>query len=251
MKKLIIILFALAVAAGCAEHPNTITQVSTIDALLAGDYDGSMSTDNLSSYGSFGIGTFDKLDGEMIMLDGKVYQAKSDGKIYTPENLKVPFATVSDFKQDKVMTIYAPTSMKGMEAELDNLVPDKNMFLAIKAEGKFRMVKARSVPAQEKPYKPLAEVVNGQTENEYNYIDGTVIGYRMPEYMKGLNVGGYHLHFISKDKTVGGHVLDFTMSDGAVMTDSMNKFYLILPERGLMNVDLTKDRSAEVEKVEK
>ena len=58
-----------------------LTQVSTIDALLAGAYDGVMNTSEFKNYGNFGLGTFDKLDGEMIVLNGDVYQARYDGKV--------------------------------------------------------------------------------------------------------------------------------------------------------------------------
>ena len=87
---------------GCSTTPgDRITQTSTIDALLAGVYDGEMSCRELLDHGNFGIGTFNRLDGEMIALDGKIYQVKSDGKVYTPEtDIMTPFATVCAFQPD-------------------------------------------------------------------------------------------------------------------------------------------------------
>ena len=60
----------------------TLYQVSTIDALMQGAYEGVQPVSEIRKHGDFGIGTFDALDGEMIVLDGTVYQAKADGKIY-------------------------------------------------------------------------------------------------------------------------------------------------------------------------
>lgn len=47
-------------------------QVSTINALLEGIYDGDTSYGELKQHGDFGIGTFSGLDGGMIELDGTV-----------------------------------------------------------------------------------------------------------------------------------------------------------------------------------
>lgn len=244
-------LCAAGVLSACASTGNTVTQISTIDALLAGHYDGAESLSDLKKYGDFGIGTFDKLEGEMIVLDGHVYQAKIDGKIYEPEKSSTPFASVSFFRADGGAEINSSTNYDALTKLVDTIATDKNMFLAVKAEGKFKAMKFRSVPAQAKPYPPLAEVVKTQTVYELSDVEGTIVGYRLPEYVKGVNVGGYHLHFIDKNRKTGGHILAFEMSQGKVSTDKLNKLFLILPETGLEGLDLTKDRSKELEKVEK
>lgn len=50
-------------------HPHEIFQLSTINALLEGVFDGNMSYGQLKQHGDFGIGTFNGLDGEMIAFD--------------------------------------------------------------------------------------------------------------------------------------------------------------------------------------
>ena len=60
----------------------TLVQVSTIDAILNGLYEGMTDFKTLQTYGDFGIGTFVGLDGEMISLDGRFYQVKADGIAY-------------------------------------------------------------------------------------------------------------------------------------------------------------------------
>ncbi|MGE4318391.1 MAG: acetolactate decarboxylase [Deferribacterales bacterium] len=250
IKYFLIILTAL-VFFGCAHQGDTVTQISTIDALLAGHYDGAETLDEMKTYGDFGIGTFDRLEGEMIVLNGRVYQAKADGKIYEPEKMTTPFASVSFFKADNTADVTEPADYAGLIKTADSMAQDKNIFCALKAEGVFSVMKVRSVPAQNKPYLPLAEVVKTQSVYEYQNIEGTIVGYRLPEYIKGLNVGGYHLHFIDKDKKVGGHILGFTMIRGKVSVDEQNRLFLILPKEGLKDLDLTKDRAEELERVEK
>ena len=59
-------------------------------ALLDGIYDGEMTIGELLGKGNFGIGTFDALDGEMIILDGVCYQLRGDGT-----------ATIADLDQER------------------------------------------------------------------------------------------------------------------------------------------------------
>lgn len=55
--------------------PNTMYQVSTLQALMMGDYEGHISIRELLKKGDTGLGTFDRLHGEMILVDGICYRA--------------------------------------------------------------------------------------------------------------------------------------------------------------------------------
>ena len=191
---------------GCGTPPrNTLFQTSTIDALLAGVYDGHISCLRLLKHGDFGIGTFDQLDGEMVVLEGTIYQVKGDGKVYKPDlNGKTPFAAMCDFNPEKTISINTHTDYKRLETLIDEAAPNQNLFYAIRVTGQFRSMKTRSVPAQKKPYPPLKEVTPNQPEFDMNNVFGTIVGFRCPPYVNGINVPGYHLHFISRDRTQGG-----------------------------------------------
>jgi len=248
------IVLSLLLLTGCATAPkNTLTQVSTIDALLAGAYDGQMPTGQLLRYGDFGIGTFDALEGEMIVLDGTVYQALADGTVRTmPLDTTTPFACVSSFWPDMTTCLHGAHSKETFQKAADELAPDQNLFLAVQFDGHFTSMKVRSVPKQEKPYPPLAEVTEHQSVFEYTGVSGTLLGFRSPSFAKGINVPGWHLHFISDDKTKAGHILDFTAAGGNLQLDVCNRFYMILPDQGqFAALDLSKDRSEELKKVEK
>ena len=70
--------------------------------------------------------------------------------------------------------------------------------------------------------------------------------------MEGLNVPGYHLHFITEDRTAGGHVLEFTVKDAELSLDYTSELYIIFPNTEEFNsLDLTKSRKEELEKAEK
>jgi len=233
---------------------DSLSQVSTIDALLAGVYEGDVSLKQLLEMGDTGIGTFDCLDGEMLVLDGKVYQIKSDGKVYMPSiDTKTPFAGVVYFQVEDTLVSKQEIDYPSLKKMLDGIAPHKNLFYAFKIKGTFKRMQTRSVPRQKKPFPPLAEVVKNQPIFNMKNISGTIVGFRCPPYVKGINVPGYHLHFISDDRQHGGHVLQFEMFKGAsVEIDCSNTFFMVLPRSGksFNKVDLKIDRTKELHKVE-
>jgi len=234
---------------------DTVSQVSTIDALLAGVYDGEVTLKQLLAMGNTGIGTFDCLDGEMVVLDGKVYQVRADGMVRTPSlDTTTPFATVINFKADAAVRTEKDMDYPALQKMLDRISPGKNLFYVFRIKGRFANMKTRSVPRQKKPFPPLVEVVKNQPVFMMKNVSGTIVGFRCPAYVKGINVTGYHLHFISGDHKQGGHILQFKMLKGAyVETDCSNKFFMVLPESGrsFNKADLKIDRSTELHKVVK
>lgn len=251
MKKVFFVLYLFI----CSIFLNaqTLTQISTIDALLAGYYDGVMPLEKLLTYGDFGIGTFDKLDGEMIVLDGVIYQFKSDGKLYKAQLTdSTPFASVVHFKSKFQVSVKSVNSYNDFQKIIDNKIENINLLHAVKVTGKFSYMKTRTVPAQQKPYKPLAEVTKTQPIFEKNNQEGLLVGFLLPSYTAGINVPGYHLHFISSDFSFGGHVLEFIIDGANVEIQEIREFKMILPEDSEFGaVDLKKNRTEELHQVEK
>jgi acetolactate decarboxylase len=232
----------------------TLYQVSTIDALMQGAYEGVQPVSEIKKRGDFGIGTFETLDGEMIVLDGTVYQARADGKIYpVRDDATTPFATVTWFDRDlSVRTIRAMNSSEYTGFMASNL-PSRNLIYAIKINGTFPSVKVRAIPAQQKPYPNLTEAAKSQGVHEYRNVTGTMVGFYTPEFFKSVNVAGFHLHFISEDRITGGHVLDFSVApDTDTELDVTSGFTMALPTSGsFTGVDLSKDLSQDLARVEK
>lgn len=250
-----IVLLCAALCFGCHRAPlNMVTQVSTIDALLAGSFDGQMTCRRLLGHGDFGIGTFDRLDGEMIVMDGAVYQVRGDGSVRRPDlSVTTPFACALRFQADKEWDVSSLGDGESLQASIDKAAPDLNRPCALRIHGRFAAVKTRSVPPQNKPYPPLAEVTKSQPTFSAANIEGTLIGFRLPAYLKGVNVPGYHLHFLSDDRRFGGHVLEVSLQEGRAQVDACNRLLLILPEHNadFARLDLAKDRSQELNKAEK
>ncbi len=253
---MIAILLTVLFLNGChkGEKPETgqaVIQISTIDALMTGVYDGPATLKDLTGWGDFGIGTFNALDGEMALLDGIFFQVTGSGDVNKPgHSTHTPFATVTFFNPESKCQV-AGLSFAGLKSVADSLMKSPNLFYALRVTGTFNSVKTRSVPAQTKPYLPLVEVTADQPDFETDTIKGTLSGFYCPPFVKGVNVPGYHLHFISDDQSFGGHVLGFELGKGILEMDQIDRFRLILPQdEGFLEADLTDDLSDELEDVE-
>ena len=217
---------------GCLSSPkyrDVLFQSSTISALSEGVFDGDLTYKDLRQHGNFGLGTFDNLDGEMIALAGEFYQIKADGKAYLAEDLmETPFAVVTFFEPDENVSLDNALDYEQLKQYLDSMLPNRDIFYAIKVEGTFEYIKARSVPAQSKPYPPLAEALEEQTIFEFHDVGGTLVGFWCPTYVEGINVPGYHLHFITSDRKAGGHLLECQIESGKIEIDYTSEFFMML-----------------------
>ncbi|WP_230406657.1 acetolactate decarboxylase [Candidatus Scalindua japonica] len=245
-----------ALMCGCSYAQNNdevFYQTSTINALLDEVYDGNITVKELKGYGDLGLGTYNNLDGEMIGLDGLFYQVKADGIAYAvDDSIKTPFAVVTFFESDKTIVLEKSVNYKQLEQYLDNVLPTRNIFYAFKIEGTFKYIKTRSVPWQDKPYPPLVEIVKDQPIFEFHDVNGTIVGSWFPGYMKGINVPGYHFHFITEDKKGGGHLLECQTGGVKIGIDYTSNSYLALPEDDeFYKAELSKENQDELKKVEK
>jgi acetolactate decarboxylase len=189
-------------------EPHVLFQASTIGALLEGAYDGDLSFAELAEHGDLGLGTLNGLDGEMIALGGRFYRVAVDGSVREvgPDE-RTPFAVVTRFAPTIDVELAGPLGHEGLLAALDGLVPAGAASCAIRLDGRFELIRARSVPRQRPPYRPLTEVVAEQRVFELRDAVGTMVGFRFPEYAEGLEVSGFHLHFVDAARERGGHVL--------------------------------------------
>jgi acetolactate decarboxylase len=235
-----------------AQEKDLIYQVSTITALQEGAFKGYLSLKALGKFGNFGIGTYEGLDGEMVELDGIFYQVTADGNVHqSPDSILTPFALITFFEPDTQVTAGEQVNLEGLEVCIDNLLPTKNIFYAIRIDGVFSFVRVRSVPKQTKPFPRLIDAVKYQSIHERENLRGTIIGYWLPEYMKGISTPGYHLHFLSADKKSGGHLLECRMTGGSISLDYTYRFDLDLPvDSDFSDKDLTGDKQKELKKIE-
>ena len=190
-------------------RPHQLFQASKIGALIDVAYDGDVKFAQLAEHGDLGLGTLNGLDGEMIAVDGRFFRADLDGQVNAVDpQAQTPFAVLVWFTPTIEFELEDPPSDAPLETALDAHIPDGAAACAVRLDGSFASIRARSVPRQTAPYRPLGEVVKDQHVFELANVEGTVVGFRFPEYSEGVEVSGYHLHFVSADRSRGGHVLE-------------------------------------------
>jgi len=235
------------------QQPTTIYQTSTMAALLDGIYDGDVTIAELLSHGDFGLGTFNQLDGEMVVLDGTCYHLRSDGSasVASPQD-KTPFAAVLRFRPDKTLTVTSRTDRPGLAALIDAAIPSQNLTYGLRVSGSFARVRTRTVMAQQPPYPPLTEATAHEPVADLVRVTGTLAGFRTPDYEQGISVAGYHLHFLTEDRRHGGHALDFTLDRGEAALCTASELHLSLPRTGpFLSADLSPaDTSAQIKRSE-
>lgn len=207
-----------------------IFQNSLMSALLDGIYDGDMTVSELLGQGNFGIGTFDALDGEMIILDGECYQVRGDGTAQRAHLAqRSPFTVVTNFVPRITATACTDMERADLSAYIDSLQPSENYMYAIRIHGTFHDVTVRTVSRQQRPYPPMMQATNDDTVHHFTAVSGTIAGFRTPVYEKGISVPGCHVHFIDDDRTVGGHVLDFRVKEADIELCPATELNLRLP----------------------
>ena len=234
-------------------HSAEVFQSSTMSALLDGVYDGDMTIEELLRHGDFGLGTFNRLDGEMVVLDGVCYHLCADGSATVANGTdRSPFAAVTHFTPSTTLTVDAPTSRTDVLALIDETLDSPNLIHAIRVTGTFSNVRTRTVKAQTPPYPPLTEASDGQAVKTFDNADGVLVGFHTPEFEQGISVAGYHLHFLDAERTSGGHVLDFTLDAGHIAISTASELHLRLPTSGaFLHADLAgEDLSAQIHHAE-
>ena len=186
---------------------HTLYQVSTATALVEGVYQGAVRVGTLREHGDLGLGTFEGLDGEMVILDGRFFQVRSDGSVREcDDDVMSPFAVITRFAPDETVTLEQCPDLSHLASQFDALRTSDNFFFALRVDGHFDYVHTRAM-CRTAEGVGLVKAAAVQPEFEFHDVSGTLVGFWTPEYAKTLNVPGYHLHFLSEDRRCGGHLL--------------------------------------------
>lgn len=228
----VLIIFVSPVYSRLSNQTHTGIQISTLSALNAGVFQGATTFDKLKAFGNFGLGTLEGLDGEMVLLDGKFYQIKTDGIAYSvADQATTPFAVVTFFQRPGSLHLKGQFTYPQLQQQIDQQLPTTNTPYALRVQGAFPALKVRSVPKQSPPYRPLNEVVSQQQKIfEMQNVQGTLVGFRLPQSFKGLNVAGYHFHFMTRDRKTGGHVLEGTFLNPIIDVERVQNWQITLPK---------------------
>ena len=239
---------ALAEFLGVGHH--TLYQVSTAGALVEGVHQGVVSVGTLRQHGDFGLGTFEDLDGEMVLLDGKVYRVRGDGSVdRADDNALTPFAVATRFPAGPAVSV-SMEDMESLSEALDGLRESSNVFFAVRIDGRFQRMKVRVV-CRTAPGVRLVDATVNQVESDLGPISGTLVGFWSPPYASGLEVAGYHFHFLTDDRRAGGHVLDCAGSQLQTQIQMEGSVHVALPDNSaFLNAHLEGDPTAALAQAE-
>ena len=228
-------------------------QVSILQALSLGDYHGFVSVEEFKTRGDIGLGTFNRLNGEMIMIDGIVYRADGEGNVIEVENDSIPFGNAAFIEGSEEATVSAD-SINTLRSMLNDCILRKgiNHMYVIRIDGLYDSITIRSIRAQEEPYQPLARVITEQQRIwMHESVKGTIVGFHLPSYLDKVNTDDWHLHFISEDRKIGGHVLDATLGAGSAKIKRLNGLHIRLPDDGTFEaLDLDVDQKEDIKRIE-
>jgi acetolactate decarboxylase len=228
-----------------------VTQFAVLDALLAGAYESGISVAAVRGLGDFGIGCCEHLGGEVVIVDGEVFECTVDGPPERmPEGHILPFVDVCSFHEVDSRPI-VDESLEAFTARVEAGLVSRNLFHAVRVDGEFASVKVRATRRQSHPYRPLAEVTADQIETVIDGCVGTLVGFWAPAIYQGITVAGLHLHFLAEDRSVGGHVLDVTIGSAALALAAYARFDLHLPtDDHFLRTELTHNEDHRIVTVE-
>ncbi|WP_319578699.1 acetolactate decarboxylase [uncultured Methanospirillum sp.] len=224
----LILLIGITIVPGMAAgktDDDLTSQAGVFSVLEAGSYDRITTVDEMNKKGDLGVGGFENMDGELIQLNGTIYQVTSDGVVHTPPgDTGVTFMNTVKFNPEMSHEFSNPENLTELEDELMQSFPSQDSIYAIRIDGFFPEMTVRSVPVQQKPYPPLSSVIANQSVFNLTNTTGTISGFWFPAWMQGVNYAGYHLHYISEDRASGGHILGFTIENGTALVDPVHSF---------------------------
>ena len=189
-----------------------VSQIGTFDYLVQPDYDGLAPVRDGVRGATIGLGTFDRLDGELVLIGGTTYRVGIDGiPRVVSTSRTTPWVEAVRFTPQASMRVPAGTECSALAPLIDDLAGTTGGMVAARLIGTFDVLTARSVPAQSQPYLPLADVVATQTVFPLTDVSATLVGFRTGPDLMGVGAPGLHLHGLTKARDAGGHILGCTV----------------------------------------
>lgn len=232
MKSILLIIPVLLLAGCSSNEEDMIFHYSVLKALDNGVLEGNMKVGELKQHGDFGLGTYNRMNGEMVVLDHVVYRIAQDGKAMVPDDQSlIPYSIVTFYHQDDTLLMRGEINYPALKAFAERRIPSRNLFYAFRIRGEFDYIKCGGADLQEKPYnESLDQMLADRPLYEGRNIKGTLVGFWCPEYIGDINTSGFHLHFIADDQSMGGHLMEFTARSLEIGYDIKTAYKMVLPE---------------------
>ena len=210
---------------------NTLHQYMVSKAFRSGLYDPLVTIAQLKQCGSFGLGEFEALGGELIAWNGTFYRATADGKLtVAADSERLCVAQVSGFQPSQSLAAPAGLANSTIGGFLRPTLGTDNTFFALGVAGQFDSVQATAFHPQAKPYPTYAQMLRDPPTFTFHHVAGRLVAYYAPPYVQDVGIPGYHFHFLADDLSGGGHVTSFVLSAGTITFEEFNDLRLTIPE---------------------
>ncbi|MRX41360.1 acetolactate decarboxylase [Flavobacterium sp. LC2016-23] len=220
---------------GQVQKEEFVFHYSVMDALRNGVYKGDITVKELKNKGNFGLGTYNFLDGEMVVLDGVFYRIPSDGKVTKAEpEREVPFACLAVFSADNQYEMSGIATIEALQNEIRNRLPSSNKPYALRIECSFDSIVVGSAAKLEaKDTTGLAELMKTRPLYQKEHISGTMVGFYTPPSFSAVDLSPFHFHFIAVDKTFGGHFISGVLAAAKIKIsiDEKSGYEIVLPKQ--------------------
>lgn len=232
-----------------------VFQASTLSAAMLGDFSAALDVRELKARGTVGIGTFEGLGGELILLDGEAWNGHASGRaLPLADDAPLSFAMAARFAPDadlggKPLPIEGCASFADFARRLDETLTSPNRIAVLRTRCFAKRAVFRSVGDAQKPWQRLAAYAALQKvfsiENEW----ADLVGFRFPKHLAGVNMPGWHIHLITADRRTGGHLLDLEAERMAAERMTASGLELLFPEDELfdrlpLDADLAQETAA-------
>lgn len=221
---------------GC-DAEDVTRQLQLAYVLLDGGYDGVATLGEALAGGDHGLGTVDRLDGELVVVDGEPWRVDYTGaaELLSLET-RTPFVVVSTMDSPTTVRVQ-DVDRESVLAAIEGRADDAGAVVSVRLEGTFDRVLVRSVPPQEPPYRPYVQVCESdEVRWDLRPFEGVFVGFRFPDLSPGATIPGLHLHGLDVARTTGGHNHDLHVRDAMLSVQVCHDVVMQLPERSMMDL---------------
>ncbi len=209
---------------------STIYQFSHFLAVSKGCYEGEISVGELKQYGNTGLGTFNALNGELVVIDNTFYHCSNGQPRIAEDSERLAWAAITLLQQYQVFSLSHISSLAKLQEAILNNLPSPNYPFALSIKANVQNIALGSVPKQQKPYKAISEVIEESLLINTGKRDVNIVGFYAPEFMHPIKSSGLHLHFVDEKVQIGGHILDIDLNHAEISLQQINSFNLLLPQ---------------------
>jgi acetolactate decarboxylase len=203
-----------------------IHQIDVVTDLIHGNYEPVTTVAHAFAQSHIGLGVADRLDGEIISIDGDTWRIPATGiPVPAEPDLGLPFAISAvggvPIRQDLDPGM-SETDIATFLAEFITIADDGiHRIAAVRIDGNFTDVLLRSEHKQEPPFRHLDEALREEVLFPFDSWSGTLAGFAYPQQSQtgeipGEVIPGLHLHAISSDRASGGHLHHATITQAVI-----------------------------------